>query len=163
MELERPADGLIGGEVAVGVAISAAVLLPDTGCRATVRSRGELSTCPATVRSTIRGAVGIQLAVKLSPYYTSFTNFARRVVEAGADVVKLTSALLHTGPEHVGEMKASWWRGWPSRSTSRSPSCGDSVSGSATEDTAAFERANHVQTLYSWTAPTELTPSSPTG
>jgi len=33
----------------------------------------------------VRAATGIPLAVKLSPYYSSFANFARRVVEAGAD------------------------------------------------------------------------------
>jgi len=38
-----------------------------------------------------------------------------------------------------------------------------SVSGSTAEDPAAFERANYVQGLRSWTSPDDLTPSSPTG
>jgi dihydroorotate dehydrogenase (fumarate) len=46
----------------------------------------------ATVEATdlgvvgaVRAAVSVPLAVKLSPYYSAFANFARRVADAGAD------------------------------------------------------------------------------
>ena len=35
--------------------------------------------------AAVRAAVGIPLAVKLSPYYSAMANFARRVVDTGAD------------------------------------------------------------------------------
>jgi dihydroorotate dehydrogenase (fumarate) len=37
------------------------------------------------VIGAVRGAIDIPLAVKLSPYYSAFAGFARRVVDAGAD------------------------------------------------------------------------------
>ena len=39
--------------------------------------------------AAVRAVVGVPLAVKLSPYYTSLASFVRRVVEAGADGVVL--------------------------------------------------------------------------
>lgn len=35
--------------------------------------------------NTVNGAVAVPLAVKISPFYTSLPNFAKRLVEAGAD------------------------------------------------------------------------------
>jgi dihydroorotate dehydrogenase (fumarate) len=175
---------------------------------------------------TVRGALGIPLAVKLSPYYSAMANFARGVVEAGADglvlfnrfyqpdldletlqvvnrvelshpgelrlplrwiailrpqlgddvsiaatsgihagtdvvkaimvgadVAMLTSAVLRRGPAHLRVVEAqltAWMAEHDYQSVSQ-------MRGSATQatsgDPAAFERANYVQTLHSWSAP----------
>jgi dihydroorotate dehydrogenase (fumarate) len=200
------------------------------------RTAAEMESADLRLIADVRAAVGIPLAVKLSPHYSSFANFARRVVEAGADglvlfnrfyqpdldletldivprielshpwemrlplrwiailrpqlgeaaslaatsgvhsgldaaklllvgadVVMTTSALLHSGPEHIRAMESelvAWMAEVEYESVTQ---LRGSVSGSAAEDPAAFERANYVRTLYSWAAPTVLTPSSPTG
>jgi dihydroorotate dehydrogenase (fumarate) len=175
---------------------------------------------------TVRGALGIPLAVKLSPYYSAMANFARGVVEAGADglvlfnrfyqpdldletleivnrvelsqpgelrlplrwiailrpqlgadvsiaatsgihagtdvvkaimvgadVAMLTSAVLRHGPAHLRVVEAeltAWMAEHDYASLTQ-------MRGSATQktsgDPAAFERANYIQTLHSWSAP----------
>ena len=71
----------------------------------------------------------------------------------GADVAMMTSALLRNGPSHVGhvERELSEWmteKGYESVTELRG-----SVSYAATEDPSAFERANYLKTLHSWTTP----------
>jgi dihydroorotate dehydrogenase (fumarate) len=182
--------------------------------------------------TAVRAAVTIPLAVKLSPYYSSFSNFAAAAVQAGADglvlfnrfyqpdldldtldvvpalelshawelrlpvrwiallrprlgtgvslaatsgvhagtdavkalivgadVVMMTSALLRHGPEHVATVEAGL-RDWLTEHEYVSV---DELRGSASaatvENPAAFERANYMTTIRSWTTPRELTPS----
>jgi len=179
---------------------------------------------------TVRAALGIPLAVKLSPYYSAMANFARGVVDAGAeglvlfnrfyqpdldletlevvnrvelshpgelrlplrwiailrpqlgndvsigatsgvhsgtdvvkammvgaDVAMLTSAVLRHGPDHLRVVEAeltAWMAEHEYESVTQ-------MRGSATQttsgDPAAFERANYVQMLHSWSAPTSST------
>jgi dihydroorotate dehydrogenase (fumarate) len=79
----------------------------------------------------------------------------------GADVVMMTSALLRNGPEHVAVVEAAM-RSWMSEREYESV---DQLRGSASAATAenpdAFHRANYMETLRSWVAPRELTPSAP--
>ena len=171
-------------------------------------------------------ALGIPLAVKLSPYYSAMANFARGVVDAGADglvlfnrfyqpdldldtldvvnrvelshpgelrlplrwiailrpqlgddvsiaatsgvhagtdvvkaimvgadVAMLTSAVLRHGPDHLRVVEAeltAWMAEHDYESVTQ-------MRGSATQttsgDPAAFERANYVQMLHSWSTP----------
>lgn len=49
------------------------------------RSSSDVEAEKLAVVADVRAAVGIPLAVKLGPYYSSMANFARRVVDAGAD------------------------------------------------------------------------------
>jgi len=198
------------------------------------RTAVEMETADLELIAAVRAAVSIPLAVKLSPYYTAFANFASTVAEAGADglvlfnrfyqpdldlesrevvprvelseawemrlpvrwiailrpqlgagvslaatsgarsgsdvvkglmvgadVVMMTSALLRHGPEHVATVEAEL-RAWMAEHEYVSA---DQLRGSASaataENPAAFERANYMKTLRSWTAPHELTPSSP--
>jgi dihydroorotate dehydrogenase (fumarate) len=71
----------------------------------------------------------------------------------GADVAMMTSALLHHGPEHVGDVEAqlvAWMEdhGYESVDQLRgSVSCGTS------ENPTAFERANYVRMLHAWASP----------
>ena len=49
------------------------------------RSGADVEDEKLAVVAAVRSAIGIPLAVKLSPYFSSTAHFARRVVEAGAD------------------------------------------------------------------------------
>jgi dihydroorotate dehydrogenase (fumarate) len=49
------------------------------------RSGADVEDEKLGVIAAVRGAIGIPLAVKLSPFFTSTAHFARRAVEAGAD------------------------------------------------------------------------------
>jgi dihydroorotate dehydrogenase (fumarate) len=78
-----------------------------------------------------------------------------KAIMVGADVAMLTSAVLRHGPERLRAVEAeltAWMaeHGYESVRQMR---------GSATQatsgDPAAFERANYVQMLHSWSAPGE--------
>lgn len=78
---------------------------------------------------------------------------------AGADVVMTTSALLLNGPEHLRVMHNEL-KGWMrEREYESVDQLRGSVSYSATDDPAAFERSNYLRMLHSWTAPPNLTSS----
>ena len=197
------------------------------------RAGAEMEDSDLRLISEVRLAVTIPVAVKVSPYYSSFANFAQRAIDAGAtglvlfnrfyqpdvdlddlaitpridlsqpwelrlplrwiailrpqvgtaslaatsgihsgtdaakvllvgaDVAMMTSALLRNGPEyvHTVERELRHWmveRDYHSVSEMRG-----SMSRETTDDPAAFERANYLRTLHSWTAPQELSASSP--
>jgi dihydroorotate dehydrogenase (fumarate) len=196
------------------------------------RTSADVEAADLELIAAVRAAVTIPLAVKLSPYYSSFANFAAAAVGAGADglvlfnrfyqpdldlasldvvpalelshawelrlpvrwiallrprlgagvslaatsgvhsgtdavkalmvgadVVMMTSALLRHGPEHVARVEADL-RAWL---TEREYASVDELRGSASaatvEDPGAFERANYMATIRSWSTPLELTPS----
>jgi dihydroorotate dehydrogenase (fumarate) len=80
----------------------------------------------------------------------------------GADVAMTTSALLRHGPEHVATLEAEL-RAWMTDHEYESvDQLRGSVSTATSDDPAAFERANYLRTLHSWTTPPGLTPMSPT-
>jgi dihydroorotate dehydrogenase (fumarate) len=174
----------------------------------------------------VRESIGIPLAVKLSPYYSTLASFAREVVRAGAnglvlfnrfyqpeldadtrdvvprvelsqpwelrlpvmwtailrshlgeeaslaatsgvhsgidaakallagaDVTMMTSALLLHGPEHFATVERELVE-WMNRNEYESV---DELKGSASygasDNPSAYERANYVRTLHSWSAP----------
>lgn len=173
----------------------------------------------------VRQDLDIPLAVKLSPFFASFANFADRVVQTGAnalvlfnrfyqpdldvddlsvaprlelsqpwelrlplrwiamlyqsvhpraslaatsgihrgldvakallvgaDVAMTTSAVLHNGPGHVALMEKQLVE-WMSRNEYESVAqLRGSVSAAAAEDPQAFERANYLKTLRSWSS-----------
>ncbi|MGZ8515331.1 MAG: dihydroorotate dehydrogenase-like protein [Candidatus Limnocylindrales bacterium] len=196
------------------------------------RTAAEVEAADLALIGAVRAAVAIPLAVKLSPYYSSFAHFAVAAVQAGADglvlfnrfyqpdldldsfdvvpslelshawelrlpvrwiallrprlgtgvslaatsgvhtgtdavkalmvgadVVMMTSALLRHGPDHVTTVEAGL-RDWL---TEHEYTSVDQLRGSASaatvEDPGAFERANYMATIRSWTTPRELTPS----
>ena len=84
-----------------------------------------------------------------------------KVLMVGADVAMTTSAVLRGGPGLLTEIEAElrrWLEGNGYESVTQ-------LRGSATRATAgdpsAFERANYMRTLHSWTAPVHLTPAPP--
>jgi dihydroorotate dehydrogenase (fumarate) len=86
---------------------------------------------------------------------------AAKAVAVGADVVMMTSAILRHGPDHpavvVRELRA-WLDDHAYESAAQ---LRGSMSHATTADPAAFERANYLKVIHSWTAPHRLTPASP--
>ncbi len=97
-----------------------------------------------------------QLGDSVSLAATSGVHAGTDVVKAlmvGADVAMLTSAVLRHGPEHLRTVESelvAWMRDHEYESVAQ-------LRGSATQatsgDPAAFERANYLQMLRSWSAP----------
>lgn len=121
---------------------------------------------PSEMRMPVRWIAILrpQLGPHISLAATSGAHSGTDVVKGlmvGADVVMMTSALLRHGPEHVGTVEAEL-RAWMAEREYESV---DQLRGSASAATAenpeAFERANYMETLRSWVAPGELTPSAP--
>lgn len=76
-----------------------------------------------------------------------------KAVLAGADAVQLVSALLHHGPAYVGVMRHSleqWleWHNMGSLAEARGR-----LSHERTQQPGAYERANYIRTLQSWSNP----------
>lgn len=196
------------------------------------RTAADVETTDLDLIAAVRAAVTIPLAVKLSPYYSSFANFASAATRAGADglvlfnrfyqpdldldsldvvpmlelshpwelrlpvrwiailrprlgagvslaatsgvhagtdaikalmvgadVAMMTSALLRHGPEHVATVEAELLAWLTEHEYTSVEELRGSASAATVEDPGAFERANYMATIRSWTTPRELTPS----
>lgn len=87
---------------------------------------------------------------------------ALKALMVGADVAMMTSALLLHGPEHahvVEEELRAWMADHEYVSVSQ---LRGSASQAAVGDPAAFERANYMDTLHSWSTPSDLRPTART-
>ena len=190
------------------------------------KNASQMDAADLDLIAAVRAAITIPLAVKLSPYYSAFANFARGAVDrgaeglvlfnrfyqpdldleslevvskvelshsadlrlplrwiailrpqlgpavslaassgvhtgtdvakellVGADVAMMTSALLRNGPEHVRTVETEL-RAWMVECAYESVA---QLRGSASQATAvdpsAFERANYMKTLRSWSSP----------
>ena len=130
-----------------------------------VVNRVELSR-PGELRLPLRWIAILrpQLGSGISIAATSGVHSGADVVKAlmvGADVAMMTSALLRHGVDHLRTVETElivWMSDHDYESVTQ-------LRGSATQatsgDPSAFERANYIQTLHSWTAPHELTDASP--
>jgi dihydroorotate dehydrogenase (fumarate) len=85
-----------------------------------------------------------------------------KALMVGADVAMTTSALLRHGPEHLATVEAEL-RAWMVDHEYESVTqLRGSVSTATSDDPSAFERANYLRTLHSWTTPPELVSTPPT-
>ncbi len=91
---------------------------------------------------------------------TSGVGSATDVVKAlmvGADVAMMTSAILRNGPDKVRTVEAGL-RAWMSEHEYESVTqLRGSASQTSVEDSSAYERANYMRTLRSWSAARDLT------
>jgi dihydroorotate dehydrogenase (fumarate) len=71
----------------------------------------------------------------------------------GADVAMTTSALLHHGPDHLRTIEAELVAWMTEHEYDSVDQLRGSASQAAVEDPSAFERANYMRTLRSWTTP----------
>jgi dihydroorotate dehydrogenase (fumarate) len=124
-----------------------------------VLSTSEELRLPLRWIAILYGRVGTSLAATTG-VHTGLD--AAKVLLAGADVAMMTSALLRNGPEHVAvverELRAVLTE-YEHDSVSR---LRGSMSRSAMPDPAAFERANYVRTLMSWSSRAKVSPGQAT-
>ena len=81
-----------------------------------------------------------------------------KVLAVGADVAMMTSAILHSGPRHVSVVESEL-RSWLAEHDYTSVAqLRGSVSQATSLDASAFERANYLKTLHSWTTAEHLVP-----
>jgi dihydroorotate dehydrogenase (fumarate) len=84
-----------------------------------------------------------------------------KALAVGADVAMMTSSLLRLGPAHIGAVESEL-RSWLAEHEYESVTeLRGSVSQATSTDASAFERANYLKTLHSWTAPLGRSPSLP--
>jgi dihydroorotate dehydrogenase (fumarate) len=74
----------------------------------------------------------------------------------GADVVMMASSLLRNGPDHVRTVQDQLLAWMTEREYESVAQMRGSASAATVEDPTAFERANYVATLHSWSAPHDL-------
>ncbi|MFA9563671.1 MAG: dihydroorotate dehydrogenase-like protein [Acidimicrobiales bacterium] len=77
---------------------------------------------------------------------------ATKLILAGADVVMMTSALLQHGPEHIATVLADLRAWFDERSYDSLQQARGSLSQESSPDPDAFERANYMKTLRSYSA-----------
>jgi dihydroorotate dehydrogenase (fumarate) len=99
----------------------------------------------------LRPQLGTGVSIAASSGAATGTDVVKALM-VGADVVMMTSALLRLGPEHVAEVNAQL-RAWL---IDREYGSVDELRGSASQatvaDPEAFERANYLQTIRSWSS-----------
>jgi dihydroorotate dehydrogenase (fumarate) len=76
-----------------------------------------------------------------------------RLLLAGADVAMMASALLESGPSHLVQVERGLREWMEERDYASVRQLQGSVSQAAAADPDAFERANYMKTLRSWSSP----------
>ena len=85
---------------------------------------------------------------------------ALKALMVGADVAMMTSAILRNGPDHVRVVETEM-RDWMADHEYESVTqLRGSASQAGVADPAAFERANYMRTLHSWSTPSDREPAS---
>jgi dihydroorotate dehydrogenase (fumarate) len=110
----------------------------------------------------LRPQLGAGVSLAASSGVQSGTDVVKALM-VGADVAMMTSALLRSGPEHVGTVLTGL-RAWLTEHeyTSVHQLIGSATAARVTHPDA-FERANYLSTLRSWTTPPELVSTTPGG
>jgi dihydroorotate dehydrogenase (fumarate) len=85
---------------------------------------------------------------------------AVKALMVGADVAMTTSALLHHGPEHLRTIEAELVAWMTEHEYESVDQLRGSASQATVEDPSAFERANYMRTLRSWTTPHDIARST---
>lgn len=85
---------------------------------------------------------------------------ALKALMVGANVAMMTSALLLNGPGHLRKVEQELWAWMAEHEYESVSQLRGSASQAAVEDPAAFERANYLRTLHSWSTPSHLVPTA---
>jgi len=99
-----------------------------------------------------------QLGPKVSLAATSGIHSGTDALKAlmvGADVAMMTSALLRSGTDHVRVVEAELRAWMTDRDYESVAQLRGSASQASVADPAAYERANYMKTLHSWSTPSE--------
>jgi dihydroorotate dehydrogenase (fumarate) len=128
-----------------------------------VVNRVELSR-PSDLRLPLRWIAILrpQLGAEVSLAATSGIHSGSDAIKGllvGADIVMMTSALLHNGPHHVRTVEEEMVAWMEEREYESVDQLRGSASAAAVENPSAFERANYMATLHSWSTPPDLVPA----
>lgn len=123
---------------------------------------------PADARQSLRwiGILRAQLGSDVSLAATSGVwsgTDALKLIAVGADVAMTTSALLHHGPAYLGTMAAELQAWLVEHEYESVRQLRGSASAASVADPSAFERANYMRNLRSWSLPPDLEPRTPSG
>jgi len=88
---------------------------------------------------------------------------AVKALMVGADVCMMTSAVLREGPAHFATVERELLDWMDEHDYASATELRGSLSYAATDDPAAYERANYLLMLHAWTTPTRLKPGPPQG
>ena len=108
----------------------------------------------------LRPQLGGDVALAASSGVSHGTDVVKALM-VGADVAMTTSAVLRHGPSHIAVVETELRRWMEEHEYESVTQLRGSASHATSNDPAAFERANYMKTLHSWTAPDQYTPSSP--
>jgi dihydroorotate dehydrogenase (fumarate) len=107
----------------------------------------------------LRPQLGAAVSLAASSGIHSGTDVVKELI-VGADVAMMTSALLQHGPGHVRAVEAEL-RDWMAEHEYESVAqLRGSASQATAEDPSAFERANYMATLHSWSTPPDMAPTA---
>ena len=81
---------------------------------------------------------------------------AVKALLVGADVAMVASAVLRHGPEQVGAIRDGLVAWMTEREYESVTQLRSAATSATVEDPTAFERANYMATLHSWSSPTNL-------
>jgi dihydroorotate dehydrogenase (fumarate) len=118
-------------------------------------SRSWESRLPVMWSAILRPQLGESVSLAASTGVHSGRDAARALL-AGADVAMMTSALLLNGAGHFGTVERELLEWMDANEYESVSELRGSASYFASDDPAAFERANYVKTLHSWNAPPSL-------
>jgi dihydroorotate dehydrogenase (fumarate) len=109
--------------------------------------------------AVLRPQLGTGVSLAATSGISSGTD-ALKLLMVGADVAMMTSELLRNGPGRIAIVEDEL-RAWMADHEYESvDQLRGSVSQAAVDDPSAFERANYMKTLHSWSTPSDLEPSS---
>jgi len=107
----------------------------------------------------LRPQLGPNVSLAASSGVHSGTDVVKELI-VGADVAMMTSALLRHGPGHVRAVEAELAAWMIDHDYASVAQLRGSASQATAEDPSAFERANYMKTLQSWSAPPDLAPTA---
>ncbi len=109
----------------------------------------------------LRPQLGPGISIAVSSGAGAGTDVVKGLM-VGADVVMMTSAVLHHGPGHIRTVEAELVDWMTEHDYESVAQLRGSASQATVADPSAFERANYMRTLRSWVTPPELTSTTPT-
>ena len=100
----------------------------------------------------LRPQLGLTVSLAATSGITTGTDVVKTLI-VGADVAMMTSALLRDGPTHIASVERQLRDWMDERDYESVTQMRGSASQATAGDPSAFERANYMRTLHSWTAP----------
>jgi len=105
----------------------------------------------------LRPQLGPDVALAATSGIAEGTDVVKALM-VGADVAMMTSALLREGPAHIATVERQLRDWMDARDYESATQMRGSASHATSDDPSAFERANYMKTLQSWSSPSVASP-----